>query len=89
MADIDSPFPEFGASTDPKVVPWHTAVVWSDRTEGGKRIYEWLPKSEIRSVSWTSGLLSIQIHGDSVLDRDLAYILIQAPFITVGKHVPL
>ena len=89
MSDIETAFPEIGASTDPKAVPWHDAVVWSDRTEGGKRIYEWLPKADIRGVSWTAGLLSIHIKDDSPMERDVQFILIQAPFVTIGKNVPI
>lgn len=89
MSTIDSPFPEIGASTDPKEVPWHNAVVWSDRLSEGKRVYEWLKKDDIRAASWSSGLLSIQIRGESPLDRDLMYILIQAPFVTIGRNVPV
>ena len=89
MSTIDTPFPEIGASTDPKAVPWHNAVVWSERSSGGQRVYEWLKKEDIRVVSWVGGLLSIQIRGESPLDRDLMYILIQAPFVTIGKNVPV
>lgn len=89
MAALDTPFPEIRSSTDPKEIPWHDAVVWSERAEGGQRIYEWLPKSEIRSASWNTGLLSIQVSSGSPLDRDLMFILIQAPFVTIGRNVPV
>ncbi len=89
MSTVDTPFPEIGGSTDPKAVPWHDAVVWSDRTLEGKRVYEWLSKEEIRTVAWTSGLLSISIRGESHLERDLMFILIQAPFVTIGRNVPV
>lgn len=70
-------------------MPWYNAVVWSDRTQDGKRVYEWIKKDDIRAVSWTTGLVSIQIRGESPLDRDLMYVLIQAPFVAVGKNVPV
>ena len=87
--ELDKPFPEVGASTDPKAVPWHDSVVWSDRTHEGKRVYEWLGKEHIRSVNWTHGLLSVQISDSSFLGRDLMYILLQAPFVVVGRNVPV
>lgn len=89
MSMIDTPFAEIRSSADPKEVPWHDAVVWSERTAAGNRVYEWLPKGDIRGVSWTSGLLSIQISGSSNLDRDIMFILIQAPFVTIGRNVPV
>lgn len=85
----ETPFPEIRAATDPKQVPWHDAVVWSERSSGGQRVYEWLLKGDIRQVSWTTGLLSIQISSSSPLDRDLMYILIQAPFVSIGRNVPI
>ena len=87
--NIETAFPEIKASMDPKEIPWHDAVVWSDHTEGGKHVYEWLSKTEIRSVSWTAGLLSININDQSALYRDLMFILIQAPFVTIGRNVPV
>lgn len=87
--EIDRPFPEIGASTDPKAVPWHDAVVWSDRVLEGRRVYEWLPKEHIRSVSWTAGCVSIHISEKSFLERDLMFLILQAPFIAVGRNIPI
>ena len=85
----ETPFPELGSAVDPRAVPWHDAVVWSERTAAGHRVYEWMNKKDIRGVSWTAGLLSIEVSNDSFLEKDLRYILITAPFITIGKNVPL
>ena len=85
----ESPFQDLGASDDPKAVPWHDAVVWSDRSVDGKRVYQWIPKSEIRSVSWTNGLVSVHIADGSFLAKDLMFILLQAPFVAIGRNVPV
>ena len=86
----DRPFPEIGVGTDPRLVPWKEAVVWSDRTApDGRRIYEWLEKEHVRSVSWTRGTVSIEISSSSILASDLIFIQLQAPFIAVGKDVPV
>ncbi|MBI5201223.1 MAG: hypothetical protein HY925_06525 [Elusimicrobia bacterium] len=89
MSAIATAFPEIGASTEPKEVPWYNAVVWSDRVVDGKKVYEWVKKEDIRQVGWSNGLVSISIRSESPLDRDLMYILIQAPFVAVGKNVPV
>lgn len=83
------PFPEIGSSTDPKQAPWADAIVWSERSEGGQRVYEWLTKEHIRSASWDKGTVSIQLAPDSFLADSMLYLLISAPFIAVGKRVPL
>ena len=84
-----SPFPEIGSSTDPTKVPWHDAVVWSERAADGGRVYEWLGKEHIRQASWTSGTVSIQVSEESFLYKDVMYFLVQAPFMAIGQNVPV
>ncbi|HVE14141.1 MAG TPA: hypothetical protein VNI01_12150 [Elusimicrobiota bacterium] len=84
------PFPEIGVEKDPRKVPWRDAVVWSERVApDGGRVYEWLTKEHIRSVSWTSGTVSIHISESSILSSDLVFLEIQAPFVAIGKNVPV
>lgn len=85
----DTPFPEVQSGTDPRVVPWHMAVVWSEGTLDGKRVYQWLSKEHIRLVSWAQGSVSIQILDESPIGRDVMYFIISAPFIAVGKNIPV
>lgn len=81
------PFPEMGSSMDPTKVPWIDAVVWSERAANGERIYEWVSKEHVRQASWTSGTVSIQIDDTSFIYNAVKYMLIQAPFITIGQNV--
>lgn len=85
--DGDKPWPEVGSSGDPKAVPWHDAVVWTVTGADGRRAYEWLSKQHVRGVSWTSGVVSVQVHDDSFLARDVQYIILQAPFVSVGRNI--
>ena len=87
--ELDKPFPELGVSMDPRSVPWVDAVVWSDRTVEGRRVYEWIGKDQLVSVSWSSGLLSIRLSTQSFIEKDVMYFLISAPFIAIGKNVPV
>lgn len=90
MSALEPPFPEVGSGSDPRQVPWKDAIVWSERTgPDGRRVYEWLTKEHIRTASWTSGTVSIQISPSSYLAGDLVFIQIQAPFIAIGKNVPI
>jgi len=82
--------PEIKSSIDPKAVPWHMAVVWSERTDAaGNKIYEWLAKEHIRLVNWSNGIVSLQIDENSPVGRDMMYLIIQAPFIAVGRNLPV
>ncbi len=85
----ESPFPEIEISTDPKAVPWPDAVVWSERTADGKRVYEWINKKHVRTVSWTGGLVSIALSPESFLEKSVMYFIIQSPFTAVGKNMPV
>lgn len=87
--ELDKPFPEFGVSLDPKAVPWANAVVWSDRTVEGRRVYEWIVREHLLAVSWSTGMLSIRLSGQSYIEKDVMYFLISAPFIAIGKNVPV
>ena len=69
--------------------PWPDAVVWSDRTVDGARLYEWLGREHIRAVTWTQGHVSILIAHTSFLAKHLVCMIIRAPFITVGRNVPV
>jgi len=89
MSDVAKPFPEMGASTDPKQVPWADAVVWSERMDAGQKVYEWLTKEHVRQVSWTSGMVSIELSPESFLSKDSMYFLVRAPFVTIGKNMPV
>ncbi|HBL16847.1 MAG TPA: hypothetical protein DD417_08915 [Elusimicrobia bacterium] len=89
MSEIATPFPEIGASTDPKQIPWIDSVVWSERTSSGGRVYEWLTRDHIRQVSWTTGSVSIHLHERSFLQKASQFFVIQAPFISIGQNVPL
>lgn len=86
---VDKPFPEFGASMDPREVPWKDAVVWSDRAGAGHRVYEWLTKDHIRGVNWGTGSVSIQLNPESYLEKDVRYFVIRASFIAIGSSIPL
>ncbi len=81
------PFPEFGLSMDPAKVPWHDAVVWSDRLAQGQRVYEWLTKEHIAKVGWTDGLVSIEVANESFLHENIMYFIVQAPFVAVGQNI--
>ena len=87
--ELDKPFPEFGVSQDPKAVPWVDAIVWSDRTIDGRRVYEWIGKEHLVAVSWSTGMLSVRLSSQSFLEKDVMYFLISAPFIAIGKNVPV
>lgn len=87
--EVDKPFPEFGASTDPRSVPWVDAVVWSDRMLEGRRVYEWLGKEHLAAVSWDKGMLSLKLSSQSFIEKEIMYFLITAPFVSIGKNVPV
>jgi len=80
-------FPEIGWSMDPKKVPWADAIVWSERTGNGHRIYEWLTKEHVANVGWTNGLVSVQVANESFLFDSIRYFIVQAPFVAVGQNV--
>jgi hypothetical protein len=88
MTEFQKTFPEMGLSTDPKQVPWADAVVWSDTWTEGKRVYEWLTKEHMRSVSWERGQVSIELAMTSFLAKHMMYFLIRAPFMVIGRNVP-
>jgi len=85
----DTPFPEIQSTTDPKTIPWHMAVVWSDRFADGKRVYEFLGKEHIRLVNWSGGILSVELQDGSPVGRDVMYFILQAPFVAIGKNIPV
>ncbi|MFH2204639.1 MAG: hypothetical protein ABIJ96_16110 [Elusimicrobiota bacterium] len=83
-------FPEIQSTIDPKTIPWHMSVVWSEHTDAaGNKIYEWLTKEHVRLVSWSNGLLSLQMDENSPAGRDVMYLVIQAPFAAVGRNMPV
>lgn len=85
----DTPFPDVQSSTDPKTIPWHMAIVWSDRSVNGQRLYEWLSKEHVRLVNWSNGLVTIQLNEDSKIGRDVMYFVISASFVAIGKNMPV
>jgi hypothetical protein len=89
MADRDTPFPEIGSNTNPNAVPWAESVVWSDSKASSGRTYEWIEAKDVRSVNWSAGVVSIGIHTGSYLDKHIQYIIINAPFVAIGKNVPM
>ncbi|PCI39928.1 MAG: hypothetical protein COB53_02420 [Elusimicrobia bacterium] len=72
---------------DPKMVPWHDAVVWSERSHNGHRLYEWLTKEHVAKVGWTNGVVSVEVANDSFLCKDVRYFIVQAPFVAVGQNI--
>ncbi|OIO07866.1 MAG: hypothetical protein AUJ52_09350 [Elusimicrobia bacterium CG1_02_63_36] len=86
---VDKPFPEIGSSMDPAVIPWIDSVVWSERSVAGRRVYEWLTKEHVRRVSWNQGVVSLEVADASFLARDVMYFVIQAPFVAVGRNLPV
>ncbi|MBI5242155.1 MAG: hypothetical protein HY922_00560 [Elusimicrobia bacterium] len=64
-------------------------MVWSEWIGNGQRVYEWLPKENIRNASWATGAVSIQIHDRSYLYNTVKYLLIRSAFISVGQNVPI
>ena len=86
---MNTPFADIESSTDPRAVPWHVAIVWSDSTENGLPVYKWLNKENVRLVNWSNGLVSVQLLEESPIGRDVMYLILHAPFIAIGREMPV
>ena len=43
----------------------------------------------MRLVSWLNGNVSVQIDEQSPLGKDVQYLIISAPFVVIGKNMPV
>ncbi|MBI4350119.1 MAG: hypothetical protein HY550_01665 [Elusimicrobia bacterium] len=87
MDSLAVKIPEIKFSSDANEIPWENAVVWTIMPRLGPRVYEWLEKEHIRSVSWTNGIVSILPEKDSVLSDKCLCIVLPAVFTWIGKNV--
>ncbi len=75
-------FIEFKKTKNPDEIKWEDCVVWKE-----EYYFVYLESSEIRYVSWSFGILSIIPHPDSILSKYFNVIIINSPFIMVGKNI--
>ena len=87
MDSLGQKIPELKCSSDANEIPWENAVVWSIMPRVGPRVYEWIEREHIRSVSWTNGIVSILPDRDSILNDKCQCIILPSGFTWVGKTV--